>query len=241
MEHEYLVIENGVVKGLKEGVDASSIKEINIPEGVTEIDDGALIECAFESVTIPSSITAIRFATFCPYPATVIYGGTLAQWCEFDGDTILVQEAKSMILAGENNMDLKKQTTLEIPDFVTRIGEGAFCGCEKLESVTISERVESIGPVAFYRCLSLESVEIPDSVRKIESGAFSVCASLVSVGIPDSVTSIGESAFDGCKSLKSVNYSGMIEEWEEIEKSGWLGEDGGSPVIHCMDGDITAD
>ena len=265
MEHEHLVIEDGVVTGFKDGVDKASITDIEIPEGVTHIEDYAFEGCInLKSVTIPEGVTQISAETFweckiesVTLPAsieaiwcdalqgckTVTYDGTLAQWCAVDGYIEFMDEAESVVLAGEDNMDLKKVTMLEIPDGVRRIGEGAFGGCKSLERVTMSEwaRVKIIGPGAFYGCTNLTRVEIPEDVTEIDNCAFQGCTSLTCVEIPEDVTRIGESAFFLCESLESVSYSGMMEQWEEIEKSGWRGEDEGGLVIHCMDGDITTE
>ena len=127
-----------------------------------------------------------------------------------------------------------------IPDSVTTIGSGAFCGCESLKEFkgkfaadngrcliidgvlnsfaigcgdvdyTIPDSVTTIGEYAFSDCSSLASVIIPDSVTTIGSSAFGCCTSLASVIIPDSVTTIGKFAFSDCTSLTSVTIPGSV-------------------------------
>ena len=60
----------------------------------------------------------------------------------------------------------------------TKIGYGAFYGCEDLCSVTIGDGVTAIGTYAFYNCSRLEDVTLPDSVKSIDSTAFNGCAAL---------------------------------------------------------------
>lgn len=77
--------------------------------------------------------------------------------------------------------DGRKLATIEIPNSVTLIGDGAFTSCESLS-----------WPV------------IPSSVTKIDSGAFFGCYGLVDVVIPETVTEFGESIFQACPNLQSI-------------------------------------
>ena len=115
-----------------------------------------------------------------------------------DGKKLL----KAFCLFRENEYVVREGTEV--------ICDGAFCGCESLQSVTIPNSVTSIGYRAFERCESLQSVTIPNSVTKIEDGAFSSCNSLQSITIPNSVTSIGDYAFELCKSLQSVTIPNSV-------------------------------
>ena len=80
----------------------------------------------------------------------------------------------------------------------------AFCGCEKLTTLTIGDKVTIIPSNAFYNCSGLTSVIIPNSVTSIGRYTFSRCSGLTSVTIPNSVTSIGDEAFSHCSGLTSV-------------------------------------
>ena len=101
----------------------------------------------------------------------------------------------------QNNGMLK---TITIPDFVTTIGDLAFCGCDGLISVTIPNNVTTIGDSAFYGCDGLTSIVIPNSVTSISSSVFHNCKGLTSVTLGNSVTTIGNSAFDNCSNLTSI-------------------------------------
>ena len=116
-------------------------------------------------------------------------------------------------------------TTIVIPESVTRIGAGAFRGCNCLTSVTIGESVSSIGKQAFADCLSLKSVHISDvsawcgvKFGDAESNPISIADTLIINGeecknlvIPDSVKSISDYAFYGCSSLTSVSLPKGLE------------------------------
>ena len=102
---------------------------------------------------------------------------------------------------------IKKNDTTYL---VTRIGDGAFAGCESLTSVTIPNSVTSIGDWAFSRCSNLTSITIPSSVIWIANGVFYNCSSLTYVTIPNSVTEIGSEAFAGCESLISITIPNSV-------------------------------
>ena len=106
-------------------------------------------------------------------------------------------------------------TTLSIPDSyqdcpVTRIGSGAFSGCDSLTSVTIGNNVISVGEDAFKSCTGLTSVVIPDNVTIIGKDAFSDCTSLTSVTIGNGVTTIGSYAFRDCPNLESMTIGNSV-------------------------------
>lgn len=94
--------------------------------------------------------------------------------------------------------------SVEIPDCVLSIGNGAFQSCSSLQSVTIPDSVTSIGENAFNSCGSLTGLTIGIIVEVIGNYAFKDCYSLQSVTIPAFITSIGDEAFMNCYSLQSV-------------------------------------
>ena len=88
-------------------------------------------------------------------------------------------------------------TSINIPDSVTSIGDGAFAECKSLTSINIPDSVSSIGNWAFNRCESLTSINIPDSVTSIGNCAFAYCKSLTSIIIPNSIIKMGANPFVG--------------------------------------------
>ena len=104
-------------------------------------------------------------------------------------------------------------TSVNIPDTVTSIGDYAFSNSNELTTISIPWTVTTIGIYAFQSCSGLTSVEINDYVgriKKISKGMFSYCTSLSSVTIP-SVISIDDNAFEGCSSLTSVTIPIRVE------------------------------
>ena len=107
-----------------------------------------------------------------------------------------------------------------IPNSVTKIGNGAFCGYTGLTSLEIPNGVTSIGNDAFASS-GLTSVTIPSSVSSIGGLAFYDCRALYSVNIEEGDTPLrfnrGEinlPAFDGAP-LESVFLGRNISyDWE---------------------------
>ena len=87
---------------------------------------------------------------------------------------------------------------------VTTIGNGAFCGCNSLITVKISDGVVSIGNFAFDHCYSLADINIPDSVESIGRTAFRFCESLTTINLPEAMTLISANLFWGCSALTDI-------------------------------------
>ena len=67
------------------------------------------------------------------------------------------------------------------PYTVTAIGEGAFCVCQDVITITIPDGVSSIGEWSFYNCYGLTSVTLSGSITYIGAEAFEACPNLTSI------------------------------------------------------------
>lgn len=59
---------------------------------------------------------------------------------------------------------------VEIPAHISKIGDGAFFGCDKLTTITIPKTVKSIGDDVFFNTTSLKTVIIEDSDEPLQLG-----------------------------------------------------------------------
>lgn len=114
-----------------------------------------------------------------------------------------------------NTLDMSALKTLKISSN-TAIGEGAFAGNIKLESVSFS------------------------NISKIPIYMFSGCDALTTVTIPKSVTAIGEGAFN-CENLTSINYQGTKVEWYRIEREEKWASGAATETVHCTNGTVRTD
>lgn len=101
-------------------------------------------------------------------------------------------------------------THVIIENGVTNVGQYAFYGCKKLQSVTIPSSVKQIDTQAFRRT-GLVSIVIPEGVKTIQDAAFEQCTALVSVTLPSSLTHIGNYAFQSCK-MTSIVFSTNLKQ-----------------------------
>ena len=166
------------------------IKEIKIPNNITNINDYTFCGCrSLTSVTIPDSVTSIDEMAF-------YYCTSLTSIAIPDSVTSIGQSA----FGGCAGL-----TSITIPDSVTSIEWGAFSDCESLTSITIPDSITSIEAYTFDCCRRLTSITIPNSVKKIGYSAFRYCENLTDITIPDSVTSIEWGAFQHCEKLTSIS------------------------------------
>ena len=97
--------------------------------------------------------------------------------------------------------------SLVIKNGITGIGAWVFDECKNLESINMPDSVTEIGEGAFYQCTALEKVVLSSALTVVPRHAFTGCEKLESICIPDSVTEIGEWAFCNCTAMEKVVFS----------------------------------
>lgn len=105
---------------------------------------------------------------------------------------------------------LSQLSNIELPDTLTKIGNGAFYFCSNLTGITIPNSVTSIGDFAFYSCSNISEITIPNGVTRIGNYTFSSCDNLTNISIPNTVTSIGNYAFGYCK-FSNINIPDSVK------------------------------
>lgn len=99
--------------------------------------------------------------------------------------------------------NLPNVTDIEIPPSIKEWKMGSFWDCSDIERVTINNKtLKIIGDGAFHGCNKLQSIIIPSNINVISKGAFEDCFSLNHVEFNEGLESIDNYAFDGCKNLK---------------------------------------
>ena len=183
----------------------TNIEEVVILDGVTSIGMNAFYGCSnLASIEISKSVTTIWDQAFggCDKLSSV-YITDISAWCEIE-TSLFTNGANPLVCGATLYLNGEEITELVIPEGVSKIGNYAFYGCDKLERIEIPNTVTSIGSYAFCNCTNLKSAIFPDSIITINGGTFSCCSSLENIVIPDTVASIGYYAFYGCSSLTNL-------------------------------------
>ena len=179
-------------------VDCMSLTSLRIPDSVTLLGDQIFDGCSrLESITMPLSAVADNNIKYvlkgCPSIKAVTFsdsGETVDLSAEF-------LTACSVLLRYNG-----RAKEISVPEGITKLGCGAFAGCDFIESVTIPDGVTEIGDNAFANCKNLRSVRLPDSLVSLGSCAFGNCSALISGIIPTGIRFIGSNPFYGCTSLE---------------------------------------
>lgn len=94
----------------------------------------------------------------------------------------------------------------EVPEGITKVGEGAFYSCKSLKSVVIPEGITTLGERCFYYCTGVEDFDLPQTLKNIHVEAFRYCA-FERIFIPHNVSGLSDRAFGSCTKCIEYNFS----------------------------------
>jgi len=193
------------VKSIGEAAFAFSLKlkKVSIPEEVEEIGDAAFAGCSILKSSGIGKNTKLKRIGAGAFAGTAFKSFTIPDYTDIVGAAVFNGCGK-----------LKKiyiGTNCEV------IGEGAFSGCDKLTTVSLSKYNRSFniidGVIYNADCSKLVSaaaadgeLTVPDGVLCILPYAFEDESRIISVILPDSLTDIEENAFLNAEGLEHISF-----------------------------------
>ena len=209
---------SGPVTSIPDGAfsGASTLKSINLPEGIRKIGIKAFANTGLTSIKIPGSIESIGSGAFIECSSlTRVLASDIESWCNIK---FVDEDANPLKFAGKLYIDDELVTDVVIPSSVSVIKDYTFYGAKFLKNITIPDSVVSIGYFAFKGCDDLNVVKIEDLSAWCNinfSASYGnplyfadelyINNELVTeVVIPSSVSVIKDRTFYGAKFLKNI-------------------------------------
>lgn len=173
------------------------VRNITIPEGVTDITENCFNGCQITRIALPTHMKSIGRKAFST-------NERLAS----------VTMPQTLLTMGQGAFEhCYALTSIVIPDSLRIIPKEAFNSCIRLRSVTWNNDVEEIGDYAFWALSQFSQTHIthldfPASLKKIGECAFGACTNnLRSVTFYGQVDTLGNSVFEGAN-LQKIRFSG---------------------------------
>ena len=200
----------------------SYVRSVTLPESVTKIGTDAFRSATnLQSINIPSGVTYIEDKTFAgcnslPVINGIRYADTyLLATTDKTQSNYTISEGTKWI-AEEAFKDCSAATSITLPSSILSIGTSAFRGCTSLTSVTIENnpRYTSVDGILYTAALDTilcypsgreeEDIVIPNHVSVVAAGAYADNTHIKSLQVPENVTKIVSTAFTGCDSLTKL-------------------------------------
>ncbi len=187
----------------------SSLKTLELNEGLASIGDGAFSGTNAAEVVLPDSLVNLGTGVFANMKQlnTVTVGrqvpaGALAEAFVGDGSLLEFRADDSVVnySVADGVLFNKDKTQLVAFPAAKKTAGGVY---------TVPETVKDIAASAFSGA-QVSKVNMPKGLASIGKNGFAGAA-LTSVVLPDGFEAMGEQAFMGCSSLTYVNIGGAVE------------------------------
>lgn len=198
------------------------LKEIAIPDGVTEIGPRAFMLCAKlakvemasrsmlatiggEAFSGCKSLKSFTIAENVTYVGSEAFANSGIENIQFNATRCPMSGTRYQPpLSGTSGV------RVTFGENVRMIPDNFFAGVKRMYSFDVPESVSEIGEAAFLGCPDLQVVRVTASVNKVGSSAFEGCVSMVESDL-SSVTTLGRSVFKGCTKLAKAVLSQRLD------------------------------
>ncbi len=105
-----------------------------------------------------------------------------------------------------------KITDVSFPSTLLELGTGAFWNCSKLNNVVLPANLETLGGYAFYNCQGLTALSFNSGLKSIGSSCFQNCYYLAGeLVLPESLETLGSYAFSNCRGYTAISIPGSLK------------------------------
>ncbi len=210
---KYVIFEEGsqlekIEAGAFEGCGITSIE---VPEGVTSIEDAVFKNSYLSKITFKGQVTSIGKEAFSDTPIEAISGSEITSVgnSAFSNCSSLTEvRMPKLETIGTRAFQYctKLNTGMVWSSKLVSVGKEAFkgCGFVNLDMAFITNEGIVIEARAFESCTRLSSVTLPGSLQSVETALFKGCTALTSVTLPETLVTIGEDSFANCTSLQRM-------------------------------------
>ncbi len=151
-----------------------TLYNVTIPSSVTRIKYGCfLFASRLSSITVPSSVTDIEALAFASYDLTAINVDEKNPNYRSIGGILFSKDTSTIV-----ECPMGKTGTISLPQNTKYLNHLAFAYCMSITGVMLPEGLSSIGYWAFIFASHLNNLVIPSTVSFIGDGPFGGCSAL---------------------------------------------------------------
>lgn len=127
------------------------LETVSLPPGLKKIGDYAFADSGIKTLFLPASVSDLNGSAFADTYISFSVSPENPFFTALD-KMLLSKDGKELI-------SWQPQTkTVEIPEFIKKIGKYAFCYCSNLETLSLPSTLEVIAEGAFKECFQLKDV-----------------------------------------------------------------------------------
>lgn len=212
---ESVDLSNTNVTIMKDGVfyNNKSLTSIQLPNKLENFWDNAFNGCtSLNNIVMPSTVVGIYNNVFdgCTSLSNVTFNDsytTLGHHVFKNCPLAAVTFPKTLGSIGEWAFEGTELKTVDLSNTqITRLPNGSFYNCQKLNDVKLPIALTDIGECAFYKS-AIASITFPSSLQKIDAWAFQY-SKLANVVIPTNCSIVDKAAFANNDNLTTVVING---------------------------------